>query len=74
VSSVSLSSVRSKWFAACNLVINLDRTKIIGFVTNNSPQSAFGIGYKENYVKDTVNKKIPCFTENNQARCKIIGD
>ena len=58
MSSVSLSYVTSKWFAACSLVLNLDRTKMIEFVTNNSPQSAFSIGYKANYVEDTVNKKF----------------
>jgi len=31
---------------------------MIEFVTNNSPQSAFSIGYKANYVEDTVNKKF----------------
>jgi len=40
------------------LVLNLDRTKTTEFVTNNSPQSALGIGYKENYVEETVNKNF----------------
>jgi len=48
----------SKWYAASSLVLNLDRTKIIEFVTNNSPQSALDIGNKENYVEETENKNF----------------
>jgi hypothetical protein len=58
----------------CCQQFGLDKTKIIKFVTNSFPQSAFGIGYKENYVEDKVNKKIPCFTKNNQVKCKNISD
>jgi hypothetical protein len=57
----------SKWCAASNLVLNLDKRKIIEFVTNNSSQSAFGIGYTENYIEETANKKNPCFKNNNQV-------
>jgi len=45
-------------FAACGLDLKLDETKIIEFVTNNSPQSAFGIVYKEDYKDEAVNKKL----------------
>jgi hypothetical protein len=47
----------------CCQQFGLDKTKIIEFVTNNSPQFAFGIGYKENCVEDTVNKKNSLFYE-----------
>ena len=56
--SVLVQFVMSKWYAASNLVLNLVRTKIIEFVTNSSPQSALGIGNKESYVEDTVNRKF----------------
>ena len=56
--SVLVQFVMSKWYAASNLVLNLVRTKIIEFVTNNSPQSALDIGNKENYVEETENKNF----------------
>jgi len=48
----------SNRFVACSLILNLDKTNIIEFVTNNSPQSAFVIVCKENYMEETVNKKF----------------
>ena len=47
-----------KWLAANNLVINLDKTTIMKFVTNNSAHSAVHIGYKEMYIKENVNTKF----------------
>jgi hypothetical protein len=46
-----------KWFAANNLVLNLDKTNIMKFITKNSPHSTFHISYKEDYVEETVNTK-----------------
>jgi len=45
-----------KWFAANNLVLNLDKTNIIKFITKNSPHSTLHISYKENYVGDSEHK------------------
>jgi hypothetical protein len=50
-SALVLSNI-SKWFAANKLVVNVDKTKVMKSVTNNSPHSAFGIGYKENYIEE----------------------
>jgi hypothetical protein len=36
-----------KWFAANNLVINLDKIYIMKFITQNSSYSTVHIGYKE---------------------------
>jgi len=47
-----------KWFAANNLVINLDKTNIIKFITKNSAHSTLHIGYKEKYIEQTVNTKF----------------
>jgi hypothetical protein len=46
----------SKWFAASKLVLNLDKTNIIKFITN---ECAFSTVYKEEYIKETVNTKFP---------------
>jgi len=47
-----------KLFAANNLVLNLDKTNIMTFITNNSSHSTLHIGYKEKYIQDTVNTKF----------------
>jgi hypothetical protein len=35
-----------EWFAANKLVLNLEKTNTMKFVTNNSPHCALTIGYK----------------------------
>ena len=47
-----------KLFAANNLVLNLDKTNIIKFITKNSSYTTLHIGYKEKYIKYTVNTKF----------------
>ena len=44
--------------AANKLVLNLDKTNITKFITNNSSHSALCIGYKEKYIEETVNTKF----------------
>jgi hypothetical protein len=44
-----------KWFAASNLVLNLDKTNIMKFITKNSSYSTLHINYKEKHVEETVN-------------------
>jgi hypothetical protein len=46
-----------KWIVANNLVLNLDKMNIMKFITKNSSRSTLHIGYKENYVEETVNTK-----------------
>ena len=46
-----------KRFAANNLVLNLDKTNIMKFITKNSSHSTLNIGYKETYVEGKVNTK-----------------
>jgi hypothetical protein len=48
----------SKWFTANKLALNLDKTNIIKFITNNSPQYALSIGYDEKYVEESVYTKF----------------
>jgi hypothetical protein len=48
----------NKWFAANKLVLNLDKTSIMNFITNNSAHSTLHIGYKEKYIEETVNRKF----------------
>jgi hypothetical protein len=47
-----------KLFAANNLVLILDKTNIMTFITKNSSHSTLHIGYKEKYIEDTVNTKF----------------
>jgi len=42
-----------KWFAANNLVLNLDKTNIMKFITRNSAHSTLHIGYKEKNIEQT---------------------
>jgi hypothetical protein len=46
---------KSKWFTANRLTLNLDRTNIIKFIANNSPQHALNIGYNGKYIEESVN-------------------
>ena len=47
-----------KLFAANNLVLNLDKTNIMKFVTKYSSHSMLHIGYTEKYIEETVNKNF----------------
>jgi hypothetical protein len=51
----------SKWFTANKLALNLDKTNIIKFITNNSPKYALSTGYNGKYIQESVNTKIPGF-------------
>jgi hypothetical protein len=46
-------------FPANNLVLNLDKTNIIKFITKNSLHSTLYTGYKEKYTEEMVNTKLP---------------
>jgi len=48
----------SKWFATKKLDLNMDKRNVIKFITNNLLLDAFSIGYKEKYVKGTVNTQL----------------
>jgi hypothetical protein len=45
----------SKQFAANRLDLNLDKTNIILFIANNSPQHAFNTGCNGKYIEQSVN-------------------
>jgi hypothetical protein len=49
-----------KWFAAYKLVLNLDKTSIMKFVTKSTSHSTLHIGYKEKYIEEMVNTKFLC--------------
>ena len=51
-------SLRIKWCAANNLLVNFDKTNIIKFTTKNSSHSTLHVGYKEKYIQETVNTKF----------------
>ena len=42
-------------FSAKNLVLNLDKTNIMKFITKNSSHSTLHIGYKEKYIEEAQN-------------------
>jgi hypothetical protein len=45
-------------FAANSLVLNLGKMNIMKFMTKNSSHSTLHIGYKEKYIKETMNIKF----------------
>jgi len=47
-----------KWFAANNLVPNLDNMNIMKFITKNSSHATLHIRYKEEYIEYRVNTKF----------------
>jgi hypothetical protein len=47
-----------EWLAANKLVLNLEKTNIIKFVTKNSPHYALTIGYKDKFIEEVVNTKF----------------
>ena len=49
-----------KQFATDKLVLNLDDTNIMKFITNNTSHSTLYIGYKVKYIEETVNTKFFC--------------
>jgi hypothetical protein len=48
----------SKWFAANELALNLDKTNIIKFTTVNLPQCPLSIGYNDKYIEESVQTKF----------------
>jgi len=46
-------------FAANNLVLNLDNTNIMKFITKNSSHSTLYTDCKEKYTEEIVNAKLP---------------
>jgi hypothetical protein len=50
---------------ANNLVINLDKTNIMKFISKNSAHSTLHLGYKEKYVQQTeITKFLGLLTDN----------
>jgi len=47
-----------EWFSANKLVLNLEKTNIIKYVTNNLPYCALTIGHKDKYMEEVVNLKL----------------
>jgi predicted ATP-dependent endonuclease of OLD family len=47
-----------KWFVANKLVLNLNKTNIMKFITTNSSNSALCVGYKETHIARMVNTKF----------------
>ena len=47
-----------KWFADNNLVLNIDKTNIMKFITKNSSHSTLHIDYKEKYIEKMMNTKF----------------
>jgi len=42
----------SKWFASNGLVLNLNNSNIITFITNKLPQYNLNISYDEKYIEE----------------------
>jgi hypothetical protein len=48
----------SKKFTSNKLVLNLDKTNIIKFITNKSPQYELNISYDGKYIEESINTKF----------------
>jgi hypothetical protein len=55
--SNTLLSHMNKWFTSNKLVLNLDETNIIKFITNESPQYDLRIMMKK-YIEESINTKF----------------
>jgi len=51
------------WFAANNLVLNIDKINTIKFITSNYPHWSLNTGYKEKYTAQIKNIKMFWFTK-----------
>jgi hypothetical protein len=60
----------SKRFTANKLARSLDKTKIINFVTNYSPERALSIGYFGKYFEELANTKLIGLQIDNQLNRK----
>jgi len=60
-----------KWFAANNLVLNLDKTNIMKFITKNSAHSTLHAGCKEKYIEEMANTKFLGLQIDNHFNWKI---
>jgi hypothetical protein len=47
-----------EWFAANKLILNLEKTNVMKFVTKNLPHCALTIGCKDKYIEEVVNTKL----------------
>jgi hypothetical protein len=56
--SNTVLSHMNKRFTSNKLVLNLDKTNTIKFITNKSPQYDLKSGYDEKYVEETINTKF----------------
>ncbi|PNF23822.1 hypothetical protein B7P43_G15913 [Cryptotermes secundus] len=48
----------NKWFNANRLALNLNKTNVMKFTTNNAPHYVLNIGYNGKYIEETVNTKF----------------
>jgi hypothetical protein len=63
-----------KWFSANKLALNLDKTNIIKFITNNLIQYKLNIGYNDKYIEKSVNTKLLGFKIDNHLNWKKHTD
>ena len=59
-----------KQIAANNLGLNLDKMNTMKFIQKNSSQSALHIGYKYEYIEETLNTTLLGIQIDNHINCK----
>jgi hypothetical protein len=47
-----------EWFADNKIILNLQKTNIMKFVTKNMPHCALTTGYKDKYIEEIVSTKF----------------
>jgi hypothetical protein len=61
MTSVQCQTVLSgmnKWFSANRLALNLDKTNVMKFTTNNALKYVLNIGCNGKYIEESVNTKF----------------
>jgi len=59
-----------EWFSANKIVLNLEKTDILKFVTNNLPYCALSIGHKDKYIEEGVHLIFLGIRIDNHLNCK----
>jgi hypothetical protein len=68
--SNKILSRMSKWFPGNKLFLNEDKTNVIHFITECSPQFPLNIGYNDKHIEDVVNTKFLGLQSDNYSNWK----
>jgi hypothetical protein len=61
-----------QWFNANHLVVNVEKTNIVTFMTTGLPQYPLAVGYADTLVKETTSIKFLCVQIDNHLNWKNL--